>query len=387
MKNDLFDEMYYVFLPLNVEGQKTSHPSGRFIIKNNKVEILEDYHNLLKESIPEGEINEYTQKRIDNSDPDDLLHIVSRKALKKGHDYHNLIPEAPLDSKLNIPSGKSFHYFKENEEDPHTLEGDENGFKLDGKDIDQNTLDNIIYEVKSGKGKLASPEKMEDKIKKAEVLIKKWKNVDPENHAEAILAEIGAKEKAGKLSPGTTQALRKLVLTDRMTGVGNQRAWEAFKAKNKPGTYASLDLNDFGHINNKHGHSAGDKAIKLAAEAARKAADDVGTKHIKLFRSGGDEFTVHAASPQHGSSFVNKFHSNLEKVPAIGGKHKISASTGLGRSYKEADKALYSAKKQKYTPETRSSSTPQRLHNVGATPSFVHSALPEHKKDPSKIDG
>lgn len=45
------------------------HPAGRFRIKNNNIDILEDYHGLLSENVPEGPIDKCETSLLHNPPP------------------------------------------------------------------------------------------------------------------------------------------------------------------------------------------------------------------------------------------------------------------------------------------------------------------------------
>lgn len=82
------------------------------------------------------------------------------------------------------------------------------------------------------------------------------------------------------------------VYVDPLTGVGNRRALQALLASPEGlpagghGSLAMIDLDHLKEINDSAGHSAGDAAIRAAAEAIRGLLRDSDL----LFRWGGDEF-------------------------------------------------------------------------------------------------
>jgi diguanylate cyclase (GGDEF)-like protein len=90
--------------------------------------------------------------------------------------------------------------------------------------------------------------------------------------------------------------LRTDASTDPLTGVANRRAWEAEAARSlaravrtgEPLTIAILDLDDFKEVNDRYGHSAGDRLLRQVATqwSARLRASDL------LGRHGGDEFVL-----------------------------------------------------------------------------------------------
>jgi diguanylate cyclase (GGDEF)-like protein len=90
--------------------------------------------------------------------------------------------------------------------------------------------------------------------------------------------------------------LRTQASTDPLTGVANRRAWEAEAARSlaratrtgDPLTVAILDLDGFKEVNDRDGHSAGDRLLRQVAThwRSRLRASDL------LGRHGGDEFVL-----------------------------------------------------------------------------------------------
>ena len=110
--------------------------------------------------------------------------------------------------------------------------------------------------------------------------------------AVAVVTTLALTEAHGRLNG----QLRTDALTDPLTGVANRRAWEAEAARSlaravrsgQPLTIALLDLDDFKGVNDRHGHSAGDRLLRQVAThwASRLRASDL------LGRHGGDEFVL-----------------------------------------------------------------------------------------------
>ncbi|MBI5778084.1 MAG: diguanylate cyclase [Planctomycetes bacterium] len=89
---------------------------------------------------------------------------------------------------------------------------------------------------------------------------------------------------------------RRLARSDNLTGVSNNLDFTEITAnmmaranqEKKPLSVAFLDVDDFKSINDRFGHSAGDKLLRLAAEAIRKNIRPTDL----VSRNGGDEFVI-----------------------------------------------------------------------------------------------
>lgn len=94
----------------------------------------------------------------------------------------------------------------------------------------------------------------------------------------------------------SNRRLHEAALTDALTGLPNRRhagealrmEWSKSVRHARPLSVMVVDLDNFKSINDTHGHDIGDIALRLAAEAVRKAlrVQDV------VCRTGGDEFLV-----------------------------------------------------------------------------------------------
>src|SRR5215212_3798982 len=89
---------------------------------------------------------------------------------------------------------------------------------------------------------------------------------------------------------------RELARTDYLTGAFNGRSFgetaaaEIARARrhSHPFSVAYIDVDDFKQINDRQGHSAGDRLLKTVADGLRRNVRDVDT----VARIGGDEFAV-----------------------------------------------------------------------------------------------
>jgi len=160
---------------------------------------------------------------------------------------------------------------------------------------------------------------------------------------------------------GTSLRMRRLALTDELTGVPNRRAVLGRLAAllAEPGGRASiliLDIDHFKAINDLYGHSTGDEVLKAIAAEVRgtvRAGDFCG-------RLGGEEFLV--VLPQTPLQAATQLAERLrERIALIdtqrwfGERRRITASAGLTRALstaetpstmlQRADAALYRAKR------------------------------------------
>jgi len=164
---------------------------------------------------------------------------------------------------------------------------------------------------------------------------------------------------------GHLAEIQQEAITDSLTGLLNRRGFERLgvssleKANTAGGpvTCVMVDLDDFKPINDTHGHDAGDRILRAAAELLKSAvrpSDIVG-------RIGGDEFAILMAGMNQGDArgLVERLHANCNgREIAVGsGKACLRMSIGaihlpqLGASIKvpnlleAADAVMYQCKK------------------------------------------
>lgn len=149
---------------------------------------------------------------------------------------------------------------------------------------------------------------------------------------------------------------------DALTGAANhgalfEGAWRLLKRCQQEGSPLSLimfDLDYFKTINDSHGHLAGDRVLRAFADTVRCAL-----RPNDLFgRYGGEEFivvlpgatieTAHVIADRVRHAFANS-HRFLDGQPinatVSAGVASASSITTLEAIIKEADKAMYAAKK------------------------------------------
>ena len=155
--------------------------------------------------------------------------------------------------------------------------------------------------------------------------------------------------------------LKRMASQDSLTGLANRRALlgaltAATAAPHSDGRQHALflmDLNDFKHVNDVHGHGIGDAVLKVITERFRA----VTRPSDLLARLGGDEFAVisYDVDREAANAIGLRFIEALEYEIRVGGhSHKVGASVGAalipgdGISAEEvlhsADLAMYRAK-------------------------------------------
>lgn len=144
-------------------------------------------------------------------------------------------------------------------------------------------------------------------------------------------------------------------LTDALTGLANRRAFDLALAKMlaTEGSKSMLfvDVDELKLFNDRHGHRAGDAALKAVAGVLR----DISGWESTAARIGGDEFAVLLPGRSHDAVDVlsDRIDLALSKVEwpheplsvSIGGVTSIGR-TDQDRFVTEADAALYSAKEK-----------------------------------------
>jgi diguanylate cyclase (GGDEF)-like protein len=122
--------------------------------------------------------------------------------------------------------------------------------------------------------------------------------------------------------------------TDRLTGIGNRRAFYAAAARElaraarhgRPMSVAYLDLDNFKAVNDDAGHAAGDRVLRAVAETIQT--------HLRLTdfvaRLGGDEFAIllPETDPAAAPATMEKLRAHLRAEMRAGG-WPITISVGV----------------------------------------------------------
>jgi GGDEF domain-containing protein len=350
--------------------------------------------------VPEGVIDDYTIAKLTHPKPGinyasegdmragkHLELIPEHSLMKPMPQAHDVTPEM-IEQHITRMPPPVWQYHRAGHDLPHTLEHHGGGkYSLDGNPLSLDELHKIRDNVRSKAATLRyKGAGVADTIAKME---QKFANLMKEEdiHPADALRRLEAAQRAGHVSEGDVNALRRHIFTDPMTGgvMGNQFSYNDFRKQPRPGVHIAMDGNDFKAINDLYGHKAGDQAIKSFGRAAREAMDEaVGQKSGKLFRNpddenlyrnGGDEFAAHVPTHAHAAQFARALRNKLDSLPPIAGQHKLSMSFGFGNDPDSADAALYEAKKQKYQPGLEGAPK-QRAFGIGQVPSLAHSFVP-----------
>jgi diguanylate cyclase (GGDEF)-like protein len=159
------------------------------------------------------------------------------------------------------------------------------------------------------------------------------------------------------------QELAQLAATDALTGLANRRTldqalrheWFRAQRSGQPLSVLMIDADHFKAFNDRHGHQAGDDALRSVAKVisanVRRPADLVA-------RYGGEEFSVILAETDSAGArqIAEHIRATVEQLPLVAGaKSPITVSIGISTwttsveiSLEQllfaADKALYQAK-------------------------------------------
>jgi len=187
--------------------------------------------------------------------------------------------------------------------------------------------------------------------------------------ALALLAQSGQSPPAGEPgSPawlqGLIDGLCQLSSRDALTGLANRRHFESVLAREldrvaragEPALLLLVDIDHFKHVNDTHGHHAGDLVLKAVAETLLECVRPMDT----VSRIGGEEFAVALPNcpPAFGPMVAERIRSRIERRKvAIGLADPISVTVSLGGAFapqwvrssltlwlERADKQLYLAK-------------------------------------------
>ena len=148
------------------------------------------------------------------------------------------------------------------------------------------------------------------------------------------------------------------ITRDFLTQMNNRGALESYLSNRQydgDDVYLlMIDLNHFKTINDKYGHTEGDRALKIASDALKKLS---GNSRYFLARYGGDEFVVVYDSDSE-EKIIELCQEIRTKIAAIDTQREYSLSVSVGYSrrrpeytitqwIKEADERMYTEKAER----------------------------------------
>jgi GGDEF domain-containing protein len=152
--------------------------------------------------------------------------------------------------------------------------------------------------------------------------------------------DLEQRKRVAEMGP---EEMRRALLTDELTGLGNRRAWE--EAPHFPHV-GKLDAEGLKWINDHLGSVHGDSLLKAIGQAMREEG-------LQGFRVGGDEFLFGADSAEHAARATAAINARLKEAifratlpdGTVREYKGARVHGGSGRTLDEADTALNAAKK------------------------------------------
>ena len=160
------------------------------------------------------------------------------------------------------------------------------------------------------------------------------------------------------------EQLRHMALHDQLTGLANRALLDeqlvtAMSNAHRHGDLlgvAYVDLDDFKHVNDRHGHAFGDQVLMVAAERLRMCV----RKSDIVARLGGDEFVVLLPRLKRPADLERAARKivNAMRDPIYVEGHRVSLTTSVGLALYDAirddarslliraDLAMYAAKRE-----------------------------------------
>ena len=180
--------------------------------------------------------------------------------------------------------------------------------------------------------------------------------------SELMNQRIRELERSAQTMEVSLRQEHQLASTDSLTGMANRAvfqerialACEQMTQTGKSACLLVLDIDHFKSINDRFGHAAGDRALRIVAEQlkARLRSDDL------LARYGGEEFVVvlPGASAKAGQRVAEDLRTCIEGVGFRGQQQSVSITLSCGvtalragdtpeKAFDRADAAMYRAKR------------------------------------------
>lgn len=149
-----------------------------------------------------------------------------------------------------------------------------------------------------------------------------------------LVAKIARQRRRLRRASEDHHRLSAAALTDPLTGLPNRRAWDerlpgllSARGNGESACLGLIDIDLFKAVNDRHGHAAGDRALRLAAAALR-----ANLRHSDfLARLGGDEFAVLLSdiSPAVAAVVVERARAAVHAALQQQGLAGVTASAGV----------------------------------------------------------
>lgn len=182
-----------------------------------------------------------------------------------------------------------------------------------------------------------------------------------EEQVTQLQAKVQQLEQESSHLRETLRQNRKQMVHDSVTGIFNRLAlderlaqeYARWKRHRVPLSIAVLDIDHFKHINDRYGHKAGDKALRIVAQRLRGMSRETDF----LARFGGEEFVLImpdtaaedarvAADKLRKAVAATPFHYDGSpiRLTLSAGVAELMAQDDLDSLFRRADAALYQAK-------------------------------------------
>ena len=169
------------------------------------------------------------------------------------------------------------------------------------------------------------------------------------------------KDRLEQLVESRTMELRILATTDSLTQTLNRHRFfevaeeECARSRryNRSMAVAMLDLDRFKEINDHHGHSVGDDALRFTAKAIRKIL----RQQDHVCRYGGEEFVILMPETEArcGFNVLERVRGEIKNIDVRSGEESVPIRVSIGvtewhppesieQAIKRADENMYKAK-------------------------------------------
>ncbi|MDV7103564.1 diguanylate cyclase [Vibrio sp. TH_r3] len=139
-----------------------------------------------------------------------------------------------------------------------------------------------------------------------------------------VARDITERELAKQALQKTKEEFRRLSLIDGLTNIGNRRyfdetlhsVWNSHFAQQTPVTIMFCDIDEFKGLNDKYGHSEGDRTLIKVASALQKS---ITNEQDRVFRIGGEEFAFILPNTDNKQADIisTRIHEQVEALQIV----------------------------------------------------------------------